>query len=125
MSDTTRTPPASEGTSSAGLAHERETAAAGVPEQRGAAQAEERAQQQAQERPPVVGAEQIARLLGRDLPTDEQRRIIEAPLEPVLVVAGAGWARREVRVTAGLTLRVPEGAAPGRYETVLTITALG
>ena len=42
-----------------------------------------------------------------------------------LVVAGAGWARREVRVTAGLTLRVPEGAAPGRYETVLTITALG
>ena len=36
MSDTTRTPPASEGTSSAGLAHERETAAAGVPEQRGA-----------------------------------------------------------------------------------------
>ncbi|GEK17933.1 hypothetical protein [Cellulomonas persica] len=42
-----------------------------------------------------------------------------------LVVGGPTSVRRDVRVTAGLTLRVPEGAAPGRYETVLTITALG
>lgn len=42
-----------------------------------------------------------------------------------LVVGGATRGERTVRVTAGLTLRVPDGAAPGRYETVLTITALG
>ena len=43
----------------------------------------------------LVGAEQIARLLGRDLPTDEQRRVIEAPLSPLLVVAGAGSGKTE------------------------------
>jgi len=40
-----------------------------------------------------------------------------------LVVGTAGTA--SARVTAELSLRVPEGAAPGRYETVLTLTALG
>lgn len=47
-----------------------------------------------------------------------------------LVVADAasvasGGDALEVRVTAELRLRVPAGAEPGRYESVLTITALG
>src|SRR5690606_12392709 len=42
-----------------------------------------------------LGAVQIADLLGRPRPTDEQVRVIEAPLEPVLVVAGAGSGKTE------------------------------
>lgn len=44
---------------------------------------------------PLVGAVRIAELMGRDLPTPEQRAIIEAPLRPALVVAGAGSGKTE------------------------------
>ncbi|WP_129784114.1 ATP-dependent DNA helicase [Promicromonospora panici] len=42
-----------------------------------------------------LSARAIARLLGRHEPTDEQIRIIESPLEPALVVAGAGSGKTE------------------------------
>ncbi|GIJ00379.1 DNA helicase-2/ATP-dependent DNA helicase PcrA [Sediminihabitans luteus] len=40
-------------------------------------------------------ASDIATLLGRPGPTPEQQRVIEAPLEPMLVVAGAGSGKTE------------------------------
>ena len=43
----------------------------------------------------VLSAVDIARLLERDPPTPEQIRIIEAPLSPLLVVAGAGSGKTE------------------------------
>lgn len=43
---------------------------------------------------------------------------------PRTLVSG-GPTSGSVRVTAELRLRVPPGAAPGRYESVLTLTALG
>ncbi len=47
-------------------------------------------------RPPKIGAVELARALGQEHPpTDEQREIIEAPLEPLLVVAGAGSGKTE------------------------------
>ena len=46
--------------------------------------------------PPVISAVDLARALGQEHPpTDEQREIIEAPLEPLLVVAGAGSGKTE------------------------------
>lgn len=42
-----------------------------------------------------LSARAIARLLGRHEPTDEQIRVIESPLEPALVVAGAGSGKTE------------------------------
>jgi len=42
-----------------------------------------------------LDAVEIARLLGRPEPTPEQRAVIEAPLEPALVVAGAGSGKTE------------------------------
>ncbi|WP_426592899.1 UvrD-helicase domain-containing protein [Cellulomonas sp. McL0617] len=42
-----------------------------------------------------LSAAQIAELVGQPAPTDEQRRIIEAPLTPSLVVAGAGSGKTE------------------------------
>ncbi|PUB29864.1 DNA helicase-2/ATP-dependent DNA helicase PcrA [Promicromonospora sp. AC04] len=42
-----------------------------------------------------LSARAIARLLGRHEPTDEQTSIIESPLEPALVVAGAGSGKTE------------------------------
>ncbi|MBL0884807.1 UvrD-helicase domain-containing protein [Myceligenerans sp. I2] len=44
---------------------------------------------------PRLTARAIARLLGRPEPTDEQTAVIEAPLEPALVVAGAGSGKTE------------------------------
>ncbi|PZR54992.1 ATP-dependent helicase [Xylanimonas oleitrophica] len=42
-----------------------------------------------------LSAREIARLVGRPEPTDEQVAVIEAPLEPTLVVAGAGSGKTE------------------------------
>lgn len=47
------------------------------------------------EREPELSAREIAALLSRPEPTDEQVAVIEAPLEPVLVVAGAGSGKTE------------------------------
>ncbi len=44
---------------------------------------------------PELSARDIAALLGRHAPTDEQVAVIEAPLDPVLVVAGAGSGKTE------------------------------
>ncbi|WP_342770124.1 ATP-dependent helicase [Xylanimonas allomyrinae] len=44
---------------------------------------------------PSLTAREIARLIGRHEPTDEQVAVIEAPLEPTLVVAGAGSGKTE------------------------------
>ncbi len=41
------------------------------------------------------GAVDIAAALGQPAPTDEQREVIEAPLQPLLVVAGAGSGKTE------------------------------
>ncbi len=53
----------------------------------------------AQDGPGLLGvgmsAAEIARRLGRPAPTDEQTGVIEAPLEPLLVVAGAGSGKTE------------------------------
>jgi DNA helicase II / ATP-dependent DNA helicase PcrA len=47
------------------------------------------------QRPKPITAEGIARALGRPLPTPEQIAVIEAPLEPLLVIAGAGSGKTE------------------------------
>lgn len=44
---------------------------------------------------PALSAERIAQLVGQHPPTEEQRRVIEAPLRPSLVVAGAGSGKTE------------------------------
>ncbi len=46
-------------------------------------------------RPAALGATEIADLLGRPAPTAEQVAVIEAPVEPLLVVAGAGSGKTE------------------------------
>ena len=43
----------------------------------------------------MIGAAEIARTLGQPPPTDEQTAVIEAPLSPALVVAGAGSGKTE------------------------------
>lgn len=47
------------------------------------------------QRAPSVSATELARLLGLPEPTDEQAVVIEAPLSPALVVAGAGSGKTE------------------------------
>lgn len=59
----------------------------------------------------TLGAVEIARLLGTPPPTPEQVAVIEAPLEPLLVVAGAGSGKTET-----MTARVVHLVANGLVE---------
>ncbi|MBN9606456.1 MAG: ATP-dependent helicase [Actinomycetales bacterium] len=61
----------------------------------------------------MIGADEIARALGRPLPTEEQRAVIEAPLEPALVVAGAGSGKTETMAGRVLWLVANGLVAPG------------
>ncbi|MCU1549509.1 MAG: ATP-dependent helicase [Glaciihabitans sp.] len=51
-----------------------------------------------------VSANQIADALGRPRPTDQQRAVIESPLQPALVVAGAGSGKTETMANRVLWL---------------------
>ena len=71
-------------------------------------------------RPPRIGAVELARALGQEhSPTEEQRAIIEAPLEPLLVVAGAGSGKTETMTARVVWLVANDLVAP---EEVLGLT---
>ncbi len=55
---------------------------------------------------------EIADALGRPRPTDQQRAVIEAPLEPALVVAGAGSGKTETMANRVLWLLANELVRP-------------
>ncbi|MFJ3956395.1 ATP-dependent helicase [Arthrobacter sp. NPDC090010] len=67
----------------------------------------------------TISPEELAALLGANTPTEEQSRIISAPLEPLLVIAGAGSGK-----TATMTERVVWLVANGLVapEEVLGVT---
>jgi len=52
----------------------------------------------------TIGADQIADALGRPRPTAQQREVIESPLVPALVVAGAGSGKTETMANRVLWL---------------------
>jgi DNA helicase-2/ATP-dependent DNA helicase PcrA len=52
----------------------------------------------------MIGANEIADALGRPRPTEQQRAVIEAPLAPALVVAGAGSGKTETMANRVLWL---------------------
>jgi DNA helicase-2/ATP-dependent DNA helicase PcrA len=62
---------------------------------------------------PFVGANEIADALGRPRPTAQQRAIIESPLEPALVVAGAGSGKTETMANRVLWLLANGKVRPG------------
>ncbi|MGI4895355.1 MAG: ATP-dependent helicase [Janthinobacterium lividum] len=66
-----------------------------------------------------LGAEEIAERLGRPRPTPEQVAVIEAPVEPLLVVAGAGSGKTETMSSRVVWLVANGLAAP---EDVLGLT---
>ncbi|MFB9375542.1 ATP-dependent helicase [Kineococcus gynurae] len=68
---------------------------------------------------PWIGATEIAARLGRPAPTPEQVRIIEAPVEPMLVVAGAGSGKTETMSSRVVWLVANQLVAP---EDVLGLT---
>lgn len=63
---------------------------------------------------PAVSARQIAALLRRDEPTDEQVAVIEADLGPALVVAGAGSGKTETMAARVVWLLANGLVAPGQ-----------
>ncbi|WP_291884050.1 ATP-dependent DNA helicase [Cellulomonas sp.] len=67
----------------------------------------------------LLDAEQIALLVGQHPPTPEQRRIIESPLTPSLVVAGAGSGKTETMAARVVWLLANGLVAP---EQVLGLT---
>ena len=44
---------------------------------------------------PALGAAELSALLGLPRPTPEQAAVIESPLEPAVVIAGAGSGKTE------------------------------
>ncbi len=58
------------------------------------------------------GAADIARALGQPPPTDQQRVVIEAPLSPLLVVAGAGSGKTETMASRVVWLVANGHVAP-------------
>jgi DNA helicase-2/ATP-dependent DNA helicase PcrA len=68
---------------------------------------------------PRLSAREIARLIRRPEPTDEQVAVIEAPLEPTLVVAGAGSGKTETMASRVVWLIANGLVAP---EQVLGLT---
>jgi DNA helicase II / ATP-dependent DNA helicase PcrA len=67
----------------------------------------------------TLSARDIAELLHRDLPTDEQVAVIESPLRPALVVAGAGSGKTETMAARVVWLLANGLVAP---EEVLGLT---
>jgi DNA helicase-2/ATP-dependent DNA helicase PcrA len=68
---------------------------------------------------PVLSARDVAALLHRDPPTDEQVAVIESPLRPALVVAGAGSGKTETMAARVVWLLANGLVAP---EEVLGLT---
>ena len=60
-----------------------------------------------------VSADQIADALGRFRPTPQQRAVIEAPMDPVLVIAGAGSGKTETMANRVLWLLANSMVRPG------------
>ena len=52
----------------------------------------------------MISADDIADALGRPRPTAQQREVIESPLSPALVVAGAGSGKTETMANRVLWL---------------------
>jgi len=64
--------------------------------------------------PPPMDALAVARLLRRHAPTPEQRAVVEAGLEPLLVVAGAGSGKTETMAARVVQLVVSGQVLPDR-----------
>ncbi len=67
----------------------------------------------------TISAAALAEALGRPAPTDEQRAIIEAPLGPALVIAGAGSGKTET-IAARVVWLIANGLV--RPDEVLALT---
>ncbi|MFZ2511091.1 MAG: ATP-dependent helicase, partial [Gordonia sp. (in: high G+C Gram-positive bacteria)] len=61
---------------------------------------------------PLIGARSLSAALGLPPPTDEQVAVIEAPLEPMLVVAGAGAGKTETMASRVVWLVANRLVAP-------------
>lgn len=70
---------------------------------------------------PTYSALRVAELLGQPAPTPEQAAVIEAPLEPVCVVAGAGSGKTET-MAARVVHLVVNGLVPPERVLGLTFT---
>ena len=66
-----------------------------------------------------IGAREVARLLGLDEPTDEQAAVIESPLAPAVVIAGAGSGKTETMAARVVWLVANRLVAP---EAILGLT---
>ncbi|MDU1465091.1 UvrD-helicase domain-containing protein, partial [Dermabacter sp.] len=68
-----------------------------------------------------LGAREVARLLGQPEPTPEQVAVIESPLAPALVVAGAGSGKTET-MSARVVWLIANGLVEPRHVLGLTFT---